>query len=219
MYQGVHRSPVDSLSAMQLMGFAGKSGASATALGSIRQFGLIDGTGEKTRVSDLALKILEPADDLEKAEAVHESARYPAVFGQILDRFDGRLPTVNEPIRAFLIRDLGFSKSGASDCLEAIRATLQFADSFPILSELREVSEVELGGDASEVGAAQITPSFAGPAQPSPNHAIEESDEHMLIPLTRDCKASLRFHGNVTEKAIANLLRHIELMKEVWAEP
>ena len=219
IYDGVHRSAVDSLSAMQLMGFAGKSGASATALGSIRQFGLIEGTGDKTRVSDLALSILEPIDEDERALAILRAARFPNVFEQILDRFDGRLPTVNEPIRAFLIRELGFSKSGADDCLESIRATLQYAEGFAFKAGMPSEEEIhlELGPtDAPDPSGANLD--FRTSVRGS-NSSPEESDEHMLIPLTRDCKASLRFHGTVNEKAIANLVRHIELMKEIWAEP
>lgn len=60
IYDGAHTSQIDSLTAIKLMNFSGKSGASATALGSVRQFGLIEGVGEKTRISNLALKILEP---------------------------------------------------------------------------------------------------------------------------------------------------------------
>ena len=218
IYEGVHRSPVDSLSAMQLMGFTGKNGASATALGSIRQFGLIEGTGDKTRVSALALKILEPIDQHEMEAAVNEAASYPAVFGQILGRFDGRLPSANEPIRAFLIRELGFSKSGADDCLEAIRATLQFKDGIASSATESKFAAADLDAkldlDRSPKGARETAESSFGVG-----HSLHDaSDEHMLIPLTRECKASLRFHGTVSEKAISNLMKHIELMKEVWAE-
>ena len=218
IYAGVHRSPVDSMTAMQLMGFAGKSGASATALGSIRQFGLIDGTGDKTRISDLALKIFEPIDDLEKALAVHEAALYPSVFGQILERFSGRLPTANEPLRAFLIRELGFSKSGANDCLESIRTTLQFADSFAIMPPIARVIETESDGQPDAVEKSSGTMISQEPPSRGSNFLPEQSDEHMLIPLTKNCRASLQFHGTITEKAIANLVKHIELMKEVWTE-
>jgi hypothetical protein len=218
IYEGVHRSSVDSLSAMQLMGFSGKSGASATALGSIRQFGLIEGTGDKTRVSDLALKILEPIDEQERALGVNEAGRYPDVFEQIFDRFDGRLPTVNEPIRAFLIRELGFSKSGADDCLESIRATLQFMENFPIGSQSSAVSKIDTDLATSTVPASSSDYEPFELHQQSPNIPIAESAEQMVIPLTRECKASLRFEGPVTEKALANLIRHIELIKETWAE-
>lgn len=218
IYEGVHRSSVDSLSAMHLMGFSGKSGASATALGSIRQFGLIEGTGDKTRVSDLALKILEPIDDQERALAVHDAARYPAVFEQILDRFDGRLPTVNEPIRAFLIRELGFSKSGADDCLEAIRATLQFTDSFPTALRVSATDEIDTDLDRSDGSFSPISPNSVEPRVQGITTLADESEQLIVIPLTRDCKASLRFHGIVSEKAISNLVRHIELMKEIWAD-
>jgi hypothetical protein len=221
IYDGVHRSSTDSVTAVQLMGFAGKSGASATALGSVRQFGLIEGIGENTRISDLALKILEPADQTERANAINASALLPTVFSQILGRFGERLPPANEPIRAYLIRDLGFSKSGADDCLEALRATIQFAQSQSINSTepshdyqvQNSPSTKDSGNDRGLIG--KISQTFAMENVAS---FPEEESELIMIPLTRDCRASLRFHGKITEKAVANLMRHIDLMKDVWAE-
>src|SRR5687767_518889 len=117
IYNAVHRSPIDSITAYKLMGFSGKSGSSATALGSVRQFGLVEGTGDKTRISNLALKVLEPASEAEHAHALAEAANVPEVFRAIFDRFERRIPPSDEPLRAFLIRELSFSPTGAKECI------------------------------------------------------------------------------------------------------
>ena len=44
------------------------------------------------------------------------------------------------------------------------------------------------------------------------------SQEFMRIPLTRECSVELRFVGKLDQKAITNLLRHIELTKEIWVD-
>jgi len=207
IYRGVHRSSIDAQTAYRLMGFAGKSGTSATALGSVRQFGLIEGAGDSTRISQLALRILEPVTPQERTEAIVEASEKPEVFRAVLNRFDGGVPTADEPVRAFLIRELGFSKGGAEDCLESLRRTLDM------------VKDLAVGTSSPAVSQHN------GPPAPTAGPVILESQTHgepvqhfMRIPLTRECSVELRFSGNVTEKAIANLIRHIELTREIWTD-
>lgn len=205
IYDGVHRSAIDAGTAYQLMGFAGKSGTSATALGSVRQFGLVEGVGDRTRVTDLALRILEPASPDELHEALREALHQPAVFRSILERFEGRIPTANEPIRAFLIRDMGFGKQGAEDCISALRTSI------------KELGDVSSAAPDSEARADSQSQDTADAFQSRPEKV---SDTHDLIrlPLTKDCSVELRFAGRVTTRAIDSLIRHIELMTDVWAE-
>lgn len=207
IYDGVHRSPVDSTTAYQLMGFAGKSGTSATALGSVRQFGLVEGVGDRTRVSDLALRILEPASPDELHDALQEAVRQPAVFRAIMERFEGRVPTANEPIRAFLIRDMGFSKEGAEDCISALRASMKQVGEAS--SDAPPVSNEE--GDFRSASSGRQSTEQRGEHSSSAREVIR-------LPLTKECSIELRFEGPVTTRAIDNLIRHIDLMKDVWAE-
>ncbi|WP_160296860.1 hypothetical protein [Sphingomonas sp. ERG5] len=204
----MHRSPIDASIAFGLMGFSGRSGASSTALGAVRQFGLIEGSGGNTRVSELALKILEPSSATEKIEALRIAAREPEVFRAILDRFDERIPTADEPVRAFLIRELGFSKGGAEDCLSSLRKTVeliaQFADTnLPVVisEDESETHDADLPVKRSEISKAGA-----------------KANSVYRIPLTRDCVAEVSFQGDVTERAVERLMMHIELMREVWAE-
>jgi hypothetical protein len=192
------------------MGFAGKSGSSATALGSVRQYGLIEGTGEKTRVSELALTIFEPSDVGEFNSAINEAAWKPDVFRSIYTRFDGRIPNADEPLRAYLIRELGFSKAGADETLAALRETLSISKSL----ESPVAPEVE--SQADESSPERASPSSRNEVPENVQNAPE--GELLRIPLTRECTAELRLTGFVSEKALRNLIRHVELMMEVWSE-
>lgn len=205
IYRGVHRSSIDSHTAYRLMGFAGKSGTSATALGSVRQFGLIEGVGNSTRISQLGLRVLEPVSAQERNDAVAEAARKPEVFRAVLNRFDGVVPSADEPVRAFLIRELGFSKAGTEDCLQSLRATLDMIQD--------ATGNVESYENASAIGSG-MAPSPVGETQTRG----EQSQSLMRIPLTRECSAELRFSGHVTARAIDNLMRHIELMQGAWSD-
>ncbi len=139
IYANVHRSAIDAETAFKLMGFKGRSGASSTALGSIRQFGLIEGQGDSTRVSELALTIFEPETEAEKAEALLTAFKSPDVFAQISERYSDRIPTLDEPIRAYLIRELGFSQGGADQCLLSFRDSLAYVES---LSGFKDPNQV-----------------------------------------------------------------------------
>jgi hypothetical protein len=206
IYNGVHRSAIDATTAYQLMGFAGKSGTSATALGSIRQFGLIDGIGDRTRVSDLALRILEPASPDELHAALREALLQPSVFKAIMERFEGRVPAANEPIRAFLIRDMGFSKQGAEDCISALRTSMKQVGDLP--------NDVALNVDQPAVSDSIEND---GSSTEQRREKLPNASELIRLPLTKDCTVELRFEGSVTTQAIDNLIKHIDLMKAVWA--
>src|SRR5438552_19206228 len=61
LYDGAHRSLVETSTAYKVMGFTGKTGASATALGAVRQYGLIEAPKGGVRISALGLQLLEPS--------------------------------------------------------------------------------------------------------------------------------------------------------------
>jgi hypothetical protein len=217
IYDAVHRSPIDSTTAFTLMGFSGRSGASATALGSLRQFGLLDGLGERTRISDLALQILQPESASEKSRAIATAAALPTVFQSILERFDGRLPPADEPIKAFLIRDLGFSKNGAEDCISSLRRTYDFVNDLGIDTGV----VAEPGKSATRESVSTNTDDGKKYRDTPVDEAAGEqkSDKHSFVrvPLTRECEAELRFSGPVSERGIDTLVGYLQLMKAALA--
>jgi hypothetical protein len=192
------------------MGFAGKSGASATALGAARQFGLVEAVKGGIRISELGLAALEPTNEEERVFSLHVAGNAPPVFSDIMSHFDGDPPKSNEPIRSFLIRVRGFSKSGADDCIASFRETFEFLD--------------RVGSSQSEttgpVPPAQETSqrSEIAPIDKSVGSDSGSSGEVLRIPLSRNCVASLSFSGPPTESALRRLIQHIELMQDVWAE-
>src|SRR5687768_2486204 len=113
--------------------------------------------------------------------------------------------SANEPIRSFLIRDMGFSKQGAEDCISAFRTSIkQVGDVSASAPQIVE-GPAEQGSGAETDGTER--------------RAAHRTDTRELIrlPLTKDCSVELRFDGAVTTQAIDNLIKHIDLMKTVWA--
>ena len=210
IYEGVHRSAIDSDTAYKLMGFAGKSGASATALGSVRQFGLIEGLGDNTRVSDLALSILEPESDSEKVVSMEKAAFEPAVFQSVRERFGGKVPPADEPIRAYLIRELGFSKSGVDDCIAALRKTISL---LPQIIGGSTLDQTIQHGDTITESAI-----FEASDHPLDSAPSRSQTQIFRLPISKECTAEISFIGKLDTAAIERLIQHVSLMKEVWAE-
>lgn len=216
-YRGVHRSLIDTNSAYRVLGFAGKSGSSATALGAMRQFGLVDGLRGDLKVSELALRILEPANDSELSHAITEAAQNPEVFQRVLKQFDGNIPTVDEPIRSFLIRQLDFSGGGADDCIASLRQTYSYmkevGEFATTATQFLEPSEKYDSENKAEqhvgprINVARIDASSAS-----------AGDELVRIPLSKNCTAEVRISGQISVEGIDRLIAYLELMKGVWAE-
>ncbi len=215
LYRGAHRSVMDTNTAYRVLGYAGKTGASATVLGALRQYSLVSGLRGDVAVSDLALRILEPSSRTEYAEAVVEAANAPEAFRAIDIHFSGNIPNSDEPIRAFLIRTLGFSRSGAEECIKSFRETY---------SEARAQSGlVDADTERTEGEIAVVAqPGPPSHEHPAPQHVSAATNathvsELVRVPLSRECTAEIRFEGSVTREAIDRLIGYINLMKPIWA--
>ena len=218
IYDAVHRSPVDSDTAFRLMGFSGKTGTSAKALASLRQYGLIEGFGENTRVTDLALAIYEPANERERIGSIYTASRSPDVFVSVFDRFDDRIPQADEPIRAYLIRELGFQKNSADELIRSLRQSVGFADAQGAVPELSTTETTETSNSDSEASITDgETIEHSLQAQRETRQTVEPT-QSASIPLTKDCRAEVAIYGELTPKAVSNLIRHIELLSDVWGD-
>lgn len=215
IYDEAHRTAVDVDTAARLMGFRGQSGASQIALGAIRQFKLVDGLRGTIKISDLAMRILQPSSADEEEEARHEAAFSPEVYDSVVGYFEGELPRSDEALKAYLIRTLGFSKSGAEDCITTLRRTLSELES---RSTLREAAIQ--AADKLEIRAQMLEPVSKSEIPQAVERAPEPAApfELIRIPLTRECTAELRLVGDVTSSAVDRLVQYIELMRGVWAE-
>jgi hypothetical protein len=195
------------------MGFNGQSGASAVALGAVRQFGLVNGLRGSVQVSDLALKILEPSSLKEEAEAKREAAYKPDIYEKLLQHFGGELPKSDEPVRAYLIRTLNFSKVGAEECMAVLRRTLAELG----VTETAQALETFSTQNTNELEPVEIGNSVKPKTGNEPEPVYVAMTELIRIPLTRDCTAELRLIGEITPAAIQRLVQYIELMTDVWA--
>lgn len=212
LFAGAHRAKIDVDAAAKVIGYAGSGGgAASSALGALRQFGLVDGLRGDVAVSDLAMRILEPMDECERAEALHEAAMKPEIFDRILGQFGGKLPGSDEPVRSFLIRQEGFLAGGANEVIDTLRETLASLPDLTVENKSASKTEVESANTEVEPSDSALVPSAAPPHPPAIGELI-------TLPLGQNCKAELRLIGDVTAASYARLIRHLELLRDIASE-
>ncbi len=209
LYKGAHQSRIDVDTAARVIGYSNSSsGAAAGAIGALRQFGLVDGLRGDLQVSDLAMRIIQPMDEGERSEALREAAARPDIFALILGQFIGELPRSDEPMKAFLVRQQGFSQGGAEEVITTLRETMAALPSIA----LKEEGD---GVKASE-GRLEARSNMAAISSPAP--MISEDSELIVLPLGSACKAELKFVGEVSAIAYERLIRHLQLMRDMLVE-
>src|SRR5438445_9958319 len=92
VYQSLHTHGAPREVVAKGMGYNSLNGASATAISALHKYGLLERSGDEVKVSERALRILHPHSLTEKAQAIREAAREPQLFGELAERFPGRLP-------------------------------------------------------------------------------------------------------------------------------
>ena len=216
MFDGAHQSKLDTDTAARVIGYSNSaSGAASSALGALRQYGLVDGLRGDLAVSNLAMRILQPLDEDERSAALHEAALKPEIFERILAQFNGKIPPMDEPIKAYLIRNEDFSASGAQEVVETLRQTLSFLpQKVEESSNTKPAASNEPETNMASVGTGNPIADAADQKLPQPPGA----GELITLPLGLNCKAEVRLIGKVTHSAYDRLIRHLELLRDIAAE-
>lgn len=117
-----YQSPVPREVAAVLMGYGGLNGKSLGVLAALTKYGLLEGRGDDTRVSDLAVRIIAHEDGMpERAEALAEAASRPELFKEIDARYNGGKAS-DAAIRAYLITQK-FIPTAADSVIRTYRET------------------------------------------------------------------------------------------------
>jgi hypothetical protein len=110
------------------MGYSGLNGKSLGLLSTVGKFGLLEGRGDKTRVTDLAVQIFaHEAGTPERIAAIRTAAEEPALFKEIATKFAGRSPS-DQALKAFLVTR-GFTHGGVDAVIRSFRDTEGFVQS------------------------------------------------------------------------------------------
>lgn len=192
LYEKEGRSPVDPEGAAHALGYNSLSGASRTKLSGMRKFDLVEDTGNGLRVSDLAMAILRPESPEEKRNALRTAATTPTLFRDLAD-----LPGASDSnLVSRLVRQYGFTESGAKLAVASYRKTMSLAP-----SEADEYDVVHEDGD--EMLDTPDLPRATRPRVPDPR---SNQGSVLTIDLPGGAPAELRLPDRVTPDALKALV-------------
>lgn len=215
-------NPIDRVTAAKHIGYAGQSGASDKALGSISHYGLTEKTGKgEIKISRLALDIVcpDPMDKGAEARAIRAAGMNPQVFKDIRSRFSGHVS--EESLRNYLIRE-GFNNVAITPLMSAYFETFRFLEQF---------EDVESGGPSAQSGGESLSldeqvgaemddtivmerPMASVPSPPTQRLEAGEA-EWMRNPLGRDTAIRLLVTGKMGGKEIGKLIKLLEAQKAI----
>jgi len=158
IYNADYQNPIPRAVAAGHMGYQSLNGKSLGVLSALLKFGLLEGRGDDTRVSDLTVTIAAyPTGTRERYEAVKSAASRPELFAELDDRFKGGMAS-DQAIRSYLITQK-FIPAAADAAIRAYRETKQFVS-----------SQASGYTPADEAEGAQTMPSIELERQPQAGH-------------------------------------------------
>lgn len=114
------------------LGFGGLNGGSNRIISALTKYGLLEEvSGDKVKVSPLAISILHPNNPAEKASAIKEAASKPPLFSEITSEWNGAQPS-DANLRTYLIR-----RNFAADALD--RVILAYKDTVELVTSPEKV--------------------------------------------------------------------------------
>ncbi len=120
-----YQNPIPRRVAAEHMGYQSLNGKSLGVLSALLKFGLLEGRGDETRISDLALQIIaHPSGSPERTAALKEASALPELFAEIDGRFNEGKAS-DQAIRSYLLTQR-FIPAGAEAAIRAYRETKQF---------------------------------------------------------------------------------------------
>ena len=128
IYNSDYQNPLPRDVAATHMGYQSLNGKSLGVLSALVKFGLLEGRGDGTRVTDLAVKIIaHPSGTKERSEAVVEAASLPELFAELDGRFQGGRAS-DQALRSYLLTQK-FIPSAADAAIRAYRDTKSLVQS------------------------------------------------------------------------------------------
>lgn len=155
IYAKEHTHPADKNVIAEDLGYTSISGASLSMIGALRQYGLLEASGEGLRISDTAVDVFELPDDSKgKKRAMLKMAFRPALFHELWKQYEGKPPS-EANLRHALIKK-GFLPKTAEEVLRV------YEENFKLMEN--DESEYNMEDDAAITTAQETSTSTHRPA-------------------------------------------------------
>lgn len=191
------------------LGYSSLSGASASKIGALRHFGLIEGSGDELRVSNLAISlILKEPGTKEHASALKEAVSRPSLYSELLEEYGTKPSLAN---LEFKLVHRGFLKKSAEKAAQDFLDSAEFAGCWESDSYAAEDSiEPESLPDGGEDFSGGDT-KFSETEMPRPRPSEEEVSSGKL---SKETKYRLLISGPFGADELNLLIKKLELDKE-----
>lgn len=226
IYKEDYQNPISRLVAASHMGYNGLNGKSLGVLSALQKFKLLEGRGDDTRVSDLAVSILaHSVSSIERRAALLEAATGPTLFAELDSRFqNGRAS--DSAMRSYLLT-MKFIPSAADAAIRAYRDTKKVVsdegDGHNVViqpptgainfeGQPPEKRVIPLHGATSASAGATATLTTAAPASSAMATAPTEIAN---IRVSKDCAIRLVADGPYNKRGIEALVKNLQLQLEL----
>ena len=208
IFQQNYQSPVPRAVAAELMGYGGLNGKSLGVLAALSKYGLIEGRGDDTRVSDLAVSIIahQPGTP-ERGEAIRSAASKPELFSEIDGRFLGGKAS-DAAIRSYLITQK-FIPPAADAVVRSYRETKDLvmieALELESPSNHKEVEKSQMPTETTQTSSAPIGGWFATPM-----------DDPYEVAISGNTKSGKKIEGRFSfrdQQSVDDLISVLNAMK------
>jgi hypothetical protein len=230
IYAKDHMNRVPKAVLAERMGYKSLSGASLPILSALNQYGLLDGRGDETRISQTALNIIahEPGSSGDRLSAIREAAFAPELFSQLIEKFPGKAS--DAAVRAHLLTT-GFIPAAADTALRSYRETMELLNAEEEAykrANPEATFQVEFG-QALEEAVDNGTffrkpqnqpkaPPHHSPSEPKVLELMKSERELTTGLLSKEASFRLIVTGKIGSKEIERLIKKLELDKEILAD-
>lgn len=192
----------------QSLGYSGLNGRSLSMIGALRQYGILEGSGDQQRISDDAVSFYVLDEHTkERQEAFVRMLFHPPFFAQIHEEFGDSLPSESN-LKHYLMKN-GFLPKAAEDVIAVYRDNIHLIEDIPkrYIGRQDGIDEKIIATGNAQVKYIslneQLTPSAASVStQPVWSQSFA---------LSKETKADLTIRGDVTKEGLELLKTYIEL--------
>jgi hypothetical protein len=194
-------------------GYSGINGNSLFMLSALAKYGLLEGRGDNTAVSDLAVQILAHAEGSEERRAaISEAAFKPKLFAEIRDHFKSGQPSENA-LRAFLLTRK-FLPQRVDLAIRAYRDTMDLVDR---QGAGYDAPEGGSGAADSKPNAGEVRMIRNQPPPPPPPAGtvkiMEGEREFMRAPLSPESNVRIIVSGPISARELKKLGKLIRIQE------
>ena len=201
-------TPVPADVAAKALGYSSLNGPARSSLAAMKKFGLLSEEKHGLKVSQLAIRILHPADEDDRVSASRDAALKADLFKQLSET---HLNASDDALKSYLITKMSFSEVGAKIAISAFRDTMEFAK----LTDSGYDDQSQPGsGESMDTGSQ-------GVRTDARNSAGNKALRSFSWPLSAETTAKVEIFGNeeLTADHIDALAQYLEVAKKLLKAP